>query len=121
MSVTARACWASLSETPSTDRGDMAMVGTAAASNHLQVGQKRQELRVLICEPDHIAYINVRGRIQLGVTLTRSVGPQSTDAVTPGRSALQLSGEMTRMRAIDHVVGRVAACGLIDFGNGCPK
>ena len=56
MSVTARACWASLAEAPSTDRGDMTMVGTAAASNQVQVGQKRQELRVTICEPDYIAY-----------------------------------------------------------------
>jgi hypothetical protein len=58
MSVTARPCWASLAEAPSTDRGDMAMVGTAAASNQVQVGQKRQELRVTICEPDYIAYMS---------------------------------------------------------------
>ena len=52
------------------------------------------------------------------MTLARSVGPQSADAANPGRSASQLASEMTRMCAIDHVVGRLAACGFVDLGDG---
>jgi len=60
---------------------------------------------------------DLRGCIEFGVTLRRSVGPQSADAANPGRSALQLAGEMTRVCAIDHVVGRIAASRLIHLGN----
>ena len=83
---------ASSAEAAGTDRGDMAVIGAAAASDQLQVGQRRQELRVFVREPGNIADIDLRGCIELGVTLGRRVGPQSADAADPGRSALAARG-----------------------------
>src|SRR4029079_17749752 len=88
---------------PGTDRGDMAMIGAAAASDQLQIGQRSQEFRVLLGELGYIADIDLRGGIELAVTLGRAIGPQSADATDPGRSALHPAW----MGAIDHVVGRI--------------
>ena len=67
-----------------------------------------------------VSGISVEGRIELSVTLRRSVGPQSADAANPGRCALQFAGEMMWMCAIDHIVGWVPACGFVDLCNGNP-
>jgi hypothetical protein len=95
----------------------MAMVGTAAASDQLQIGKRRQQSRVLVGECGDIANIDLRGCIEFGVTLGRGIGTQSADAANPGRSVPQLTGEVMRMRAIDHVVGRIAAGRVIHLGN----
>ena len=76
---------------------------------------------MIVGELGDIADIDLRGCIELGVTLGRGIGPQSADAADPGRSAPQLAGEVTRMGAIDHVVGRIAAGRLVDLGNGDAK
>src|SRR5689334_3280986 len=96
-------------EAAGTDRGNMAMIGAAAASDQLQIGQRRQEFRVVLGELGHVADIDLRGGIELGVTLGRGIGPQAADAADPRRSALHLATEVTRMGAIDHVIGRIAA------------
>ena len=93
------------------------MVCTAAASDQLQIGKRRQQFRVLVGECGDIADIDLWGCIEFGVTLGRGIGPQSADAADSGRSIPQLTGEVTRMGAIDHVVGRIAASRLIHLGN----
>jgi hypothetical protein len=95
----------------------MAMIGAAAASDQLQIGQRWQEFRVLLGELGYIADIDLRGGIELGVTLGRGIGPQAADAADPRRSALHLASEVTWMGAIDHVIGRIAAGRLVDLGN----
>ena len=61
----------------------MAMIGAAAAADQLQIGQRWQEFRVVLGELGYIADIDLRGCIELGVTLGRGIGPQSADAVGP--------------------------------------
>jgi hypothetical protein len=39
----------SLAEATGTNRGDMTMIGAAAAADQVQVGQQWQELRVIVC------------------------------------------------------------------------
>jgi hypothetical protein len=103
------------------DRSDMAMIGAAASSDQLQIGQRRQQFRVIVGELGDIADIDLRGCIELGVTLGRGIGPQSADTADPGRSAPQVAGEVTRMGAIDHVVGRIFVGRFVDLDNGDAK
>ena len=77
------------------------MIGTAAASDQLQIGKRRQQFRVLVGECGDIADIDLWGCIEFGVTLGRGIGPQSADSADPGRSIPQLTGEVTRMGAIE--------------------
>jgi hypothetical protein len=97
------------------------MIGAAAASDQLQIGQRRQEFRVVLGELGHVADIDLWGGIELSVTLGRGIGPQSADAADPRPSAPQLVGEVTRMGAIDHVIGRITAGRLVDLGNSDAK
>ncbi len=86
------------------------MVSTAAASDQLQIGKRRQQFRVLVGERGDIADIDLGRCIEFGVTLGRGIGAQSADAANPGRSALQLAGEMTWMCALI-MVRRELECG----------
>jgi hypothetical protein len=61
----------------------MAMIGAAAASDQLQIGQRWQEFRVVLGELGYIADIDLRGGIELGVTLGRGIGLQAADAADP--------------------------------------
>lgn len=94
------------------------MIGAAAASDHLQVGQQRQQFGVIVGELVDIANIDLRGCIKLGVTLCRGIGPQSANAADPWLSASKLACKVAGMGAVDHVVGRRAAGRLVDLGNG---
>ena len=64
-------------EAAGTDRGDMAMIEAAAASDQLQIGQRWQQFRVIVGELSDIADIDLRGRIELGVTLGRGTRGRS--------------------------------------------
>ena len=76
---------------------------------------------MILGERGYIADIDLRGGIELGVTLGRGIGPQAADAADPRRSALHLASEVTWMGAIDHVIRRIAAGRLVDRGNSDTK
>src|SRR4029453_6126063 len=58
-------------EAAGTDRGDMAMIGAAAASDQLQIGQRWQQFRVIVGELGDIADIDPRRCSELGAALDR--------------------------------------------------
>jgi hypothetical protein len=62
----------------------MAMIGAAAASDQLQIGQRWQEFRVLLGELGYIADIDLRGGIELGVTLAEALARKPPMRPTQG-------------------------------------
>ena len=56
------------------DRGDVLVVGAAAAADDAQVGQRPLQLAVVAGQPGHVAAVELGGLVELGVAHRRGVG-----------------------------------------------
>src|SRR5689334_5423531 len=95
----------------------MAMIGAAAAAEHIHVPEARTQVAVMPPELAWIANVEIRRGIELGVAARRRIGANAAQARDPRLAAFQRAREMRRVRAIEHVIGRRVArfaIGLLD-------
>ena len=96
------------------DRLDVAVVGAAAAAEHVDLRVLLQQLAVFPAELDRIAGVELGRRVELRVAAPRGVGAEAADALDPGLVGVEHLGEVGRVGAVDHEVGRRAAGRLVD-------
>jgi hypothetical protein len=65
----------------------VALVGAAAASNHVEPGQRRAQPAVSLAKIGGVAIIQGGRFVQLGMAFRGSVGAQAADAARPRRGA----------------------------------
>ena len=93
------------------------MIGAAAAAEHSEVSELPAQVAITPAEIGGITNVEIGRCIELRMAARRSVRPQSAQTRNPRLASAQCVGEMRRMRAIEHVVGRRVvgfAIGLLD-------
>ena len=92
----------------------MAVVGPAAAAEHVELRETRSQSGVAGAEVVRVAVVQVLHLVQLVVAHHRRVCAQSANPVAPRLIRGQHVLEMRGMRAVDHVIGGRSARGLVD-------
>jgi hypothetical protein len=99
------------------DRGDVAMVGAAAAAEQLDRGQFVAQGRVVAGEQCGVAVVELLGLIKFGVAERRRIHAQAADAFDRAR-VVDLGSDVGEVRAVDNEeLGRPAGC-LINLVDG---
>ena len=81
-------------------------------------GSRPAQLAVLLGELGGVAGVQLGGGVELGVGQRRRVGADAADPCRPRRVRVEHGGEVGGVGAVDHVVGGVAAGGVVDGGDG---
>lgn len=102
------------------DGANVAMVGTAAASENGQTGKQIRQVAVVPSQVVWVALIEYVGGVQFRVTHARGVGADAGDASSPC-AVFERVLEMRRMRTVNHEAGRRALCQAIDQLDGLPQ
>ena len=80
-------------------------------------GRRRTMRAVLAAQLHGVAGVQVRRLVELGVAALRRVGADAADAAEPGALARKRGSEMSRVRTVDHVVGRRTLRRLVHLGD----
>lgn len=80
----------------------MAVVSTAAAAQELDRRQHVLQNGVISPERDGIALVELLSLVKFSMTQHRCVHPQPANALKGGVVVLESSGDMRRMRAVEH-------------------
>ena len=92
----------------------MAVIGAAAAAQHVDLRMGLHEVAVLPAELDRIAGVEIGGVVQLLVAAPRGVGAQAADALRPALVRFHHALEVGGVGTVDHVVGRTVRGRLVD-------
>ena len=62
---------------------DMAQIGAATATQHVQPRQHVQQLVIILRQFGHIAIVEFGGFVQLGMAAARGIGAERPDPINP--------------------------------------